>query len=218
MYITKKYLNNDTTSQYNIDLYVHKVLFNEKPGAFVEVGANDPVVASNSYALENLGWKGIAFEPIEAICNKWPGIRSTRCYPYLIGDQEKLVDFIEVQGELSSISGVAGFGMREDYGSKPRTVIRKKKMMPLNKVVQELDFNQFDLLLLDVEGFELNVLKGIDFNLLPFRYAVIECFMSGKTARRSSKTIRRYMCQNGFRLLAHIGSDDVFINVNISNN
>ena len=45
--------------------------FGRKPdGVFVEVGANDPVAGSQTWLLEQNGWRGVLVEPQASLCEK----------------------------------------------------------------------------------------------------------------------------------------------------
>ena len=57
--------------------------------------------------------------------------------------------------------------------------------------------NVMDLLSLDVEGSELNVLNGFDFDKYRFKYVLIET--------RSFKKIDKYLTQRNYRLIEKLG-------------
>ena len=47
-------------SQAAQDLFVLKVLNNKKNGTFLEIGSRHPIIANNTYLLENqYNWKGV---------------------------------------------------------------------------------------------------------------------------------------------------------------
>ena len=41
-----------------------------QPGTFVDVGANEPVVGSQSHALERSGWSGVLVEPLPHLAQR----------------------------------------------------------------------------------------------------------------------------------------------------
>jgi len=49
-------------------------------GIFVEVGANDPVLLSQTYRREQLGWNGILIEPLRECADKLRAARRARIY------------------------------------------------------------------------------------------------------------------------------------------
>ena len=47
-------------------------------GTFLDVGCNDPMSISNTYALEQLGWTGILMDSSNALCQKCREQRTSR--------------------------------------------------------------------------------------------------------------------------------------------
>lgn len=47
---------------------VQSFFSNASSGIFVDVGANDPFIESQSYHLEQLGWHGLLIEPLLNMC------------------------------------------------------------------------------------------------------------------------------------------------------
>lgn len=185
---------------------MEKIFQGKNNGVFIEVGANDPVMLSNSYLLEKMGWTGMSFEPIEALCNKWEKARTTKCYPYVCGDREEWVDFAEIDVEGSDngvMSSVIGYGFVKNDNS----VIKRKQMRKLQNIFNENNISGFDLLFVDVEGFELNVLKGIDFNKVNIKCICVENQLFNKGAN----DLRNFLISNGFVFTARVGCDDIFV-------
>jgi hypothetical protein len=54
--------------------------FGPHPGYFVDVGANDPQVGSQSFALEQAGWRGILVEPQPDLAEKLKRVRAARVF------------------------------------------------------------------------------------------------------------------------------------------
>src|SRR5262249_60566459 len=50
----------------------------QAPGTFVEVGANDPVLLSQTYHLEQAGWRGILIEPLRECAQRLAAARRAR--------------------------------------------------------------------------------------------------------------------------------------------
>ncbi len=63
------------------DLFVLTMLDGKKGGKYLEIGANDPIVLSNSCLLETqFGWKGISLEYQAALVDAFNVQRSNVCY------------------------------------------------------------------------------------------------------------------------------------------
>jgi hypothetical protein len=64
-------------SQSGQDLWAFKESGYKKDGFYIEIGTHRPVYLSNTFALEQKGWKGISFE-IEDIQGIWSKKRKTK--------------------------------------------------------------------------------------------------------------------------------------------
>lgn len=83
------------------------------------------------------------------------------------------------------------------------------KQRRLGDVLKEAGVKTVDFISLDVEGYEMNVLLGIDFTEVD-----ILCFLiennKGKDGM-SNMQIRKFMDENGYDFIGRIVIDDVFV-------
>ena len=139
-------------------------------GFFIELGANDGLVASNTAYLEKeRGWKGVLIEPslrgYELCKINRPGSIS-RNYACVSNDYKG--DYIYGDFEDNSLMGSVD-GIRSSSNK-----ITKVRASTLENILTELGLTEhdtIDLLSLDTEGYELNVLKGL--NLKKYRPSCI---------------------------------------------
>src|ERR1700693_2685548 len=64
------------------------VFLGQAPGTFVEVGANDPILWSQTYRLEQLGWSGVLVEPLRGCVDRLRSIGRARVYDLAAGAPE----------------------------------------------------------------------------------------------------------------------------------
>lgn len=136
-------------SQAGQSAWVHSIVGDS--GFFVDVGAYDGIEHSNTYALEQLGWDGLCIEPLEGPFGEMTKSRSAKCLNIAVSDHD---------------GAVMMDGHRVvDHG--PWTAhCRKLSSLNLPPVI--------DYLSIDVEGHELQVLAGMDFDRWHVRLITIE--------------------------------------------
>jgi FkbM family methyltransferase len=138
-------------------------------GFFVEAGAFDGYTQSNTYYLERFrGWRGILVEPMpefaaQARRNR-PGATVFQC---ALVRQGHAGDAIEMEfGDLMSAVG----GIHDGDWTAPGLVLgwrdhrtERVAARPLSALLDEVGSPAVDLLSLDVEGYEVEALGGLDF-------------------------------------------------------
>jgi len=146
----------------------------ETTGIYVEVGANDGATQSYTYELEKLGWSGILIEPskvaFDMCAENRPNNKLFNCA--LVASE----DVKEISGDFygSFLASIGGERLNardhivgEIYAVPART---------LNSILEESGIESIDLFSLDVEGYELEVLKGFDINRYRPKYVIIEVY------------------------------------------
>jgi len=154
-------------------------------GVFVEAGANDGVRQSNTYYFErHRGWSGLLVEAIPELA-----ARCRRNRRAAIVEQAALVPFgypdelVELQycdlmstvkGAMKSDAEEAGHIQRGCDCQKIETRSVTAPAATLTSLLQRHGLQHVDLFSLDVEGFELPVLQGLDFDRFAPRFLLVE--------------------------------------------
>lgn len=148
-------------------------LFNTEAGFFVEVGANDPFINSVSYPLERIGWHGVLIDPLKKcydnIVKHRPGAQSFHCAcvgPNSIG-KITLHAPDETSVYASTKKNVDDFDVMYTHSEIVDAVTLESLLLKVNAP-------EIDLLLIDTEGTELDVLKGIDLKKRRPKLIIIE--------------------------------------------
>lgn len=203
-------------SQFGQDVFVLENIFkNKKDGFFIDIGGNYPIKCNNTYLLELNGWTGIAIEPQDQLRSLWPESRKAICLPYVIGPENKLVDFIEGSDEEHGLAGVDGYNKIKN-SIKTKQIEQKR----LENVLLENNIKEVDFLSIDVEGYEMNVLESINFNTSNIKVICLENdinfsyipFIGKKIGSElGNNKIRNYLKNKGYKYIARIVCDDFFI-------
>ena len=208
------YFNKSKFSSTRIDEKLKKYL-NYRDGIYIELGANDGLFSSNTYHLQKqLNWKGILIEPALDLyfkCKRNRGncnlVLNYACVPFSY--KEKFVTMIysgamtttdDLQNEIENPGNHAKSGGKfiPNYDKLIRFATEGKT---LNKILIEANVkDEIDFLSLDVEGVEIEVLKGIDFKKYSFKYMLIES--------RDIEKLSLFLSQKNYKLVEQLTEID----------
>lgn len=145
-------------------------------GWFVEAGANDGYQQSNTYHLARFkGWKGVLIEPVSHLAEACRKNRpESQVHACALGPPELSGSVLQMRyaGLMTAVCGALGGADAEKQraaeglriqGLETRERVFDAPVRTLSEVLVESHTPEdFDLLSLDVEGYELEVFKGLD--------------------------------------------------------
>lgn len=173
----QKRVNFDTRQieQFNNEPAVEKQLvqafFRGGKGFYVDVGANDPVLDSQSHHLEALGWTGLLVEPDPDCCDL---LRKSRKGVVV----EMACSSPENAGKQLQLNRAGPHSTLEDRPIALGAVVRSTVSVrcdTLDAILQAQGAPVgFDLLSIDIEGHELVALSGFSFSHWKPKLVLIE--------------------------------------------
>lgn len=140
---------------------------NMRGGVVVEVGANQPTsITSQSLHLETeLGWAAVLVEPNPSLAGQArelrPQARVFECACVANDTIRELSFYIPVNNGAEIHSHAAIEKNIDDHDYAEHRVL-KVQAKTLNAIIEECQLKHIDLLSIDVEGAEMEVLKGLD--------------------------------------------------------
>ena len=180
-----------------------KKIFKNKTGFYVDVGALHPINGSNTYHLYKKGWSGINFD--------------------LMKDNIRLFKLfrprdISLNTAISSKSGFVnsyifdtGSGLNtleKEWAEKWKKIINKDyttvkvKKEKLTTLLKKYNCpKNFDLLNIDVEGHEMEVIKGLDFRVYKPKIILIEIHVK-KTSDIFNSEIYSFLKKKDYDLIS----------------
>lgn len=139
----------------------------KESGFFIEVGANEPdLIFSQTFHLEkNYNWRGILIEPIDYLYDKLKHVRTgAKAFQVACTSKEKTgiaTLKIPVSGD-HEITGHACLEVNVDHSLLHETRNVEVDAVTLNSLLEGEKITKVDFLSIDVEGTELDVLRGFD--------------------------------------------------------
>ena len=144
-----------------LEAFYYGIFGDKRDGLFVEVGAHDGQTYSNTWPLAVEGWEGLYIDPIPEFANQCRGNHAHHPDVYVeecaVGAQDgELALYTNGQG-LFTGSRELGLLLGVEEGVYIRVVQRT-----LNSILHQYSIENIDLLVIDVEGMELEVLAGFN--------------------------------------------------------
>jgi FkbM family methyltransferase len=159
-------------------------------GFFIEAGANDGLFSSNTALLEEfLEWSGFLVEPAPGACELCRANRRVPVHNCALVSFDFQEDFVAGDFDGHPMASVGGrrLDRYEQYRVPART---------LQAIIDEYGVDHVDFLSLDAEGYELEILRGIDFRRVTFSYILIELYPT------NYEHAVRHLDEVGYELLA----------------
>lgn len=184
-------------SQLGQDLWVLEKTNFMRDGYFVEFGATDGILLSNTYLLEKeFGWKGLCSEPnpkyFKSLVSNRHCTVSDAC---ISGATGEMVSFIMA----NEFGGISDFANEDNHKSKRDAYVDNGFVVELTTISLH-DFlidndapKKIDYMSIDTEGSEFEILRNFPFDLWDIKLLSIE---HNFTNQRD--TIRKLLVDNGY--------------------
>ena len=202
-------------SNWGIDLLIKDILKNQKEkGIYIDVGCHHPLINNNTYILYKRGWKGINvdldFNSIDMFNYFRPKDHNIQI---ALSNKIGFTDlyFFHNRSAKNTITKSRGKGAKS---------IKRVKTDTLNNIVKNSKINtkKIDFLSIDVEGNELNVLKGLNFKKyrpkiisIEFIKPNIKEFYQHDIKNIFKSDIYKFMISKKYKLVNWIHDDLIFI-------
>lgn len=181
----------------------------KKQGFYVEVGAHHPQRFSNSYLFYLKGWKGINIDALPGSMNLFNNLRPKDINLEMgVSDVPGELPFFMFQESALNTFDIEVARLRQmDVGNK---ILREEKV-PLQKLSTILDNHLpsgsiIDFLGIDVEGYDLQVLRSNDWN----RYRPTVVIVEDNMYKKDRSPIEEFMRSVGYNLFARTNRNSFF--------
>ena len=197
-------------------LVVSRFFRDSSGGVLVEVGAARPDFLSVGASFRQRGWTVISVEPNPEFCELHRAA-GNHVLQYACGDHDEdgvefsVVDSggVSYRGDAVSYESFSSLAIKDRYAElvDSRLDVRKitVDLRRLDTLLAEHapEVRRIDLVAVDVEGWELEVLDGLDFERYAPRALIVENLFG-------DRRYRRYMRDRGYRLWRYVEPNDVY--------
>jgi FkbM family methyltransferase len=193
-------------SQLGQDLDVLNLYSNKRTGTFIEIGASDGKTLSNTYLLEQLGWKGLCVEPIPEkfeLLQKNRHCTTSNKAVYNVSGQH--IPFTVATSSL--YSGITS-EIDKYHSVKETGTTISIETITLNDLISESGLPSFiEYLSLDTEGSEYEILKAVDFGKYTFGTIHVE----HNYIMPKRQQIRSLLVSHGYTFVQEKKWDDYYV-------
>jgi hypothetical protein len=196
-------------SQFGEDLVIEQLLnqMGISHGFYVDVGAFDPVIGSNTLLLFKHGWSGINIDVDEQKIERFRWVRprdwNVACGVAKIAGRKQFARYVMA----SQTRLITGTNNQSVLGNPPVETF-EADAKPLQAILDDSPFRgqQINFLNIDCEGNDLEVLESLDFSIYRPRIIAVEAI--DLTAEAG---IREFMSQKGYKMTHRLGFTRVFL-------
>ncbi|MDX9715217.1 MAG: FkbM family methyltransferase [Dissulfurispiraceae bacterium] len=195
--ITYRFKNLPTGEQELIrDFFRYK-----QDGFFVDVGANDPIIESQTYHLEQIGWNGLLIEPLPDYCNLLKARRKStiiQCACSSPENHNKSLNLLLAAGHSTLNSKPIALGTKSQ-GSITVTC------RTLDSILEETNAPVgVDFISIDIEGHEMEMFKGFTLNKWKPKLVLLEDHVTNHKKHN-------HMTSNGYQLILRTGLNSWYV-------
>ena len=206
-------------ANWGLDIIINSIFRNKEKGTYVDVGCHHPLINNNTHILYKRGWSGINIDLDFSSIEMFNYFRPKDDNHNVALSNKKGVSnlyFFHNRAPKNTLDVKSGRGAKS---------IKKINTDILDNILNnsKLKVNEIDFLSIDVEGNELSVLKGLNFNKYKPKVVVIELidknvkyFYQQKIAIILKSNIYKFMIKKNYKLANWIHDDLIFVSNHFS--
>lgn len=202
-------------SQDGEDMILKEIFSCKSEGFYVDIGAHHPKRFSNTYNFYKNGWRGINIDPLVGVKGIFDELRP-RDINLEIGISDNIGQlnyYMYDEPAFNTFSKEACERAKSKFDIEPFQV-KKIEVDRLENILNKHAANmQIDLMNIDVEGYELNVLKSNDWEKWVPKVILVE-IKDNNFENIKNNSIHRYLIERYYELLAKTNLTGIYKNKN----
>lgn len=199
------------TSNFGEDLVLTRMFTLPSTGFYVDIGANHPIIGSNTFRLELLGWRGLAIEPNPDLARKYPRVRP-RCTIVSCGVGIEGGQFEYIRFDLNQCNTfdreMAELAKKRGAHELNRTVV---EILPLSSILADNVGDQhIDVMSIDIEGYDFQAIASNNWDRWRPSILLIEDHVPTGLSFESSK-IASFLRERGYIIVSRVHFTSFFV-------
>jgi FkbM family methyltransferase len=193
------------------------VFEDKKEGFYVDVGAHDPKICSNTYFFYKRGWSGINIDAMPGSMSLFKKIRPRDTnLEIAIADQRKEMTFFNFSQPL--FNSLDEDLSRQRHQAGISQIVKEEKIV--TKTLEEVlktylpKHKTINFLSVDVEGLDLEVLRSNNWQLFRPEYILIEC-LHWNIDRVQTNEIYQFLSEKGYVFFAKTIYTVIFVAIEL---
>ena len=170
-----------------------------EPGRYVDVGCNAPIRYSNTFELYLRGWRGINIDANRDLIDECTRVRKEDiCIRAAVSDAVREVTFHKAKDDAVSTideTRLVEWKKHFDFADEDKETLKTQRLTEI--LDANLAGSNIDLLTIDVEGHDMQVLRGLDFAKYRPKIIIIEMH---EFREIESSDIYRHLTSIGYEL------------------
>jgi FkbM family methyltransferase len=194
-------------SQYLEDIFIESIFRNKETGSYIDIGANDPAVLSNTKRFYDRGWSGVNVEPDVALYKKICAARPLDVNLNVgIGKQADNLTFYELSpNTLSTFNKKAALHSVKREGARIISETLVKVISLADLFSSTMVGRQVDFLSLDAEGYEREILSSNDWDRHRPTAIIVELNQD------KQGTVLQFLKNQGYVLIYYNGTNGILV-------
>jgi FkbM family methyltransferase len=205
-------------AEFDTDKIIREKYFSDYDykGLIVEVGGATPEFLSMSKHFKDNGWRSIIIEPNPDFVEQHKNA-GNEVYEFACSYEDREGEFTIVHQDVKAYGGVvtdhsfSSIDVKESYLKHTEFTLTEKntkkinvKIKKLDTILSELNINKIDILSIDVEGWEIEVMRGLNTKKIDCKLIVVENFLNDDSYKKYFESI-------GYNLSKVVNYNQIYI-------
>jgi FkbM family methyltransferase len=160
-------------SQSGEDMILDTIFYNTQKGVYVDIGANNPYIQSNTHYFYKKGWRGFNIDALPGSMNKFKKVRGKDInIEAAISNESSDLTYYTFSSSFYNTFEGKDIARLKTFSKLTGQI--KIRTIKLSELFDSLKIKNIDFMSLDVEGLDLEVLKSNDWQKYRPKVLVVE--------------------------------------------